>query len=71
MSETGDKIVITNCNYYDQILSAVKKEDKKKFLLTNNPFQIQMWLREKLNRRWLVLIEGRVPMDVKNFFLKG
>jgi len=38
MSETGDKIVITNRNYYDQILSAVKKEDKKKFLLTNNPF---------------------------------
>ena len=71
MSETADKIVITNRNFYDQILSAVKKEDKKKFLLANNPFLIQMWLREKMNRRWLALIEGRVPMDVKNFFLKG
>jgi len=52
-------------------LSNVKKENKKKFLLANNPFLIQIWLREKLNRRWLALIEGRVPMDVKNFFLKG
>lgn len=71
MSETADKIVVTNRNFYDSLLSAVKKEDKKKFILANNPFLIQMWLREKLNQQWLVLIEGRVPMDVKNFFLKG
>lgn len=71
MAQIADKIIITNQNFYDQILSAVKKEDKKKFLLANNPFLIQMWLREKLNRQWLALIEGRVPIDIKNFFLKS
>ena len=71
MSEIADKIIITNRNFYDEILSNVKKEDKKKFLLANNPFLMQIWLREKMNRKWLALIEGRVPMDVKNFFKKG
>ena len=70
LNKVADKVILTNDNFAQDILAGAGKEFIKKYLVSNNEDAIKIWLSEKLSSKWLILFEGRVPLNIKNFFRK-
>lgn len=70
MAEIADKIIITSQNFAPAFEKGVNKEQQRKFLISNSELAIADYLKGCFNRDWLILWEGRVPLNVKNIFAK-
>jgi UDP-N-acetylmuramoyl-tripeptide--D-alanyl-D-alanine ligase len=61
LAKVADVIIVTNNNFYDDFKTKVDQKDKEKFWLVTDKVKTKNWLMKKINRNWVILLEGRVP----------
>lgn len=64
-----DKIIITSENFAQAMKKGAGRKAENKFLVSNNELRVLAYLRGSLNRQWLVLLEGRIPLNIRKIFL--
>lgn len=64
LAKTADIIIITNKNFYQDFVYSIDENDKGKFWLVTDKLITKSWIKQNINRNWVILLEGRVPFWV-------
>lgn len=70
LGQIADRVIITNQNFARDIKDGAGKEYAWKFFVSKKEADIIEWLGRKPGRNWVILIEGRVPLNIKSIFKK-
>lgn len=68
--EIADLIILTDENFYETFKKSLSKENLDKLYLIKEKADFKKFVNNHLNRRTVILLEGRVPGYVKDTVLK-